>query len=325
MFGSAALDTAIGLITIFLMLSLVCSALNEMLASVTNRRGKFLRLGIARMLGDDEPTDRTSVTADFFRDRRIASLSRGRRLPSYIPPSTFGAVAADLASGSTALSGGARVRNVLTIARATGPQDGNPVVRQLLRDAVESASALPPRLLDEPPAAAMARIEAALGRAFDDTMNRASGWYRRNTQGWLFVIALIVVWAINADTLTIVRHLAVDEKTRTALADIGANQAREPVDPGTGDAGSEATNLNAAEREAKLAEAYAKRAKHILESTRGLALPLGWTWSEACAVYASSAWYSKTFGLLITAIAVALGAPFWFDVLQKLASLRSTG
>jgi hypothetical protein len=33
----------------------------------------------------------------------------------------------------------------------------------------------------------------------------------------------------------------------------------------------------------------------------------------------------KVLGILLTSAAVALGAPFWFDALSKLGSLRSSG
>ena len=36
-------------------------------------------------------------------------------------------------------------------------------------------------------------------------------------------------------------------------------------------------------------------------------------------------WLYKTLGLLITAIAVSLGAPFWFEMLNKLVNLRMSG
>ena len=35
-------------------------------------------------------------------------------------------------------------------------------------------------------------------------------------------------------------------------------------------------------------------------------------------------WWQKVFGLLITIFAVTLGAPFWFDVLSKVANLRNS-
>jgi hypothetical protein len=33
----------------------------------------------------------------------------------------------------------------------------------------------------------------------------------------------------------------------------------------------------------------------------------------------------KVIGLFITAAAVSLGAPFWFDILSKIMSVRETG
>ncbi len=37
-------------------------------------------------------------------------------------------------------------------------------------------------------------------------------------------------------------------------------------------------------------------------------------------------WYlTKIFGLLLTAGAASLGAPFWFDVLNKIITIRSAG
>ena len=36
-------------------------------------------------------------------------------------------------------------------------------------------------------------------------------------------------------------------------------------------------------------------------------------------------WLAKLLGLLITAFAVSLGAPFWFDTLNKFMNIRSAG
>ncbi|AGZ41925.1 hypothetical protein [Actinoplanes friuliensis] len=36
-------------------------------------------------------------------------------------------------------------------------------------------------------------------------------------------------------------------------------------------------------------------------------------------------WLLKLLGLVLTAAAAALGAPFWFDLLNRLVNLRSTG
>jgi hypothetical protein len=36
-------------------------------------------------------------------------------------------------------------------------------------------------------------------------------------------------------------------------------------------------------------------------------------------------WVIKLLGLLVTTLAATLGAPFWFDVLNKIINIRSTG
>ena len=50
-------------------------------------------------------------------------------------------------------------------------------------------------------------------------------------------------------------------------------------------------------------------------------LPLGWDgWPDGF-----TNWISTALGLFLTSAAVALGAPFWFDSLSKLANLRNAG
>lgn len=52
MFGAVILETAIGLIFLYLLFSLVCSAANELIAQVFNLRAKNLEKGIKRILTD---------------------------------------------------------------------------------------------------------------------------------------------------------------------------------------------------------------------------------------------------------------------------------
>jgi hypothetical protein len=60
------------------------------------------------------------------------------------------------------------------------------------------------------------------------------------------------------------------------------------------------------------------------------ALPLGWgdetfpTWDwQTFAPYIFV--FLKLIGILATTLALSLGAPFWFDLLQKVANIRGTG
>jgi hypothetical protein len=47
--------------------------------------------------------------------------------------------------------------------------------------------------------------------------------------------------------------------------------------------------------------------------------PIGWTAGN------SALTWGRFFGLFVSAAAVSLGAPFWFDIINKLVNLRQTG
>ena len=53
MFGSNILDIAIGLVFLFLLLSLICSAANKLIEGMLKKRAKDLEKGITELLGDD--------------------------------------------------------------------------------------------------------------------------------------------------------------------------------------------------------------------------------------------------------------------------------
>jgi hypothetical protein len=122
MFGLEILDVAIGLMLVYLLLSLFATALNEYIAAVLNLRGKELAKGLGRLLDDIDEGDALqnawdgvstkltttagSLTEQLYNHRLIRPFStrqgwmtrfwrwaRGRqgnpRLPSYIPARTF--------------------------------------------------------------------------------------------------------------------------------------------------------------------------------------------------------------------------------------------
>ena len=56
-----------------------------------------------------------------------------------------------------------------------------------------------------------------------------------------------------------------------------------------------------------------------------LPLPLGWTGDRSQLPHGVESALAELLGLVLTSAAVALGAPFWFDTLSKLGSLRTAG
>ncbi len=72
---------------------------------------------------------------------------------------------------------------------------------------------------------------------------------------------------------------------------------------------------------APTASATVQERLQALAALQDLGLPIGWRGLPQGA----GAWLFKILGLAVTAIAVSFGAPFWFDLLNKLVNLRQTG
>ena len=106
----------------------------------------------------------------------------------------------------------------------------------------------------------------------------------------------------------------------------------------TSDAAARAALVNAAQEAAKLPApeggAPDARVNVVLDRARDLNLPLGWTLTPndprriplEYSGWDFSGWlFFKFLGLLVSAFAVSLGAPFWFDLLSKFVNIRGAG
>ena len=292
--GSPALDLAIGLSFVVILLSLLASTLQELIASALGLRARTLEQGLRNMFAGDE-----KVLAAFYAHPLIdtlyrgqvkpADLGRGRlrrtRGPSYVAPRAFATFVLD----------------------ALAPADGK---LNLLKNAAGETEALPEpvkRRLQPLLDAAGDDLEAyrkGVEAWYDDAMARVSGWYKRKTQIILLVIGIVVVVALNANTLTIADTLWSDQAVRTAVVQ-QAGQA-EPQPAG----GDPQQRLDDA------ATAVADVAQ--------LGIPLGWS-GDAEPDWSDGGWLTVIAGWLLTVLAISLGAPFWFDALGRLSRLRSSG
>jgi hypothetical protein len=134
---------------------------------------------------------------------------------------------------------------------------------------------------------------------FDEQMARTTSAYKRWTQLGTLVVALSLTVGFDIDAGRIARRLFSDAAVRSALA---ATASAEVV-------------------ERTLAQVQAEPAAGTIGE-----LPIGWTrsLSEALAGGVEGA-LATLAGWAISIIAIGLGAPFWFDLLNRLVSLRQTG
>jgi hypothetical protein len=100
MFGSNILEVAIGITFIYLLLSLICTALNEGMASLFDKRGKNLLEGIKNLLNDPKFT---GLAQQVYNHGLIGGISqyasnpgKRTRLPSYMSPTSFSLALLDI-------------------------------------------------------------------------------------------------------------------------------------------------------------------------------------------------------------------------------------
>jgi hypothetical protein len=294
-FDFATLDVAIGLIFVFFVLSIVCSAINEFVASMLRWRPAMLGEGIENLLsGTPNVTAEGRALARSVHEHPLIQgmIKPGsHRWPSYVPSRTF--VSALLSLGTLPGSVAGAERSVQESIDAIPSQHVRDALTGLLRRAGGDVR----------------RFEALAEEWFDDSMERVSGWYRRKVQIALTVIAVAVVLALNVDTVQVATHLWSDNSVRRAVV------ASASATAATGDGSSTCSTPGACLQDVA----------NSVGQLESLEIPLGWTGGNS-PDWGDWVWYpSKLIGLVLTVAALSLGAPFWFDALGKLNSLRNAG
>jgi hypothetical protein len=232
-----------------------------------------------------------------------------------VPPSAQAALAAAQASPDLA--------HVEALAAQLPAGDGQAKARdliaQLRNDPLERASTAVSGLGDNPARRPLMRMLAdaqgernrfrqSLEHWYDDTMDRTSGWYKRYVQRIILVISIVLVASLNVDTINIAQVLWRLPTERAAVAAAAAHAA-------TGNSPG-------------------KSADQQVRDITALKLPLGWTPPHLKSAISTdpqhlpaglASWLIKLLGLALTVLALSFGAPFWFDALTKLGSLRQSG
>ena len=298
------LSLAIGMITVYLVLALSVTAFNEAIAALLSSRGKWLRRGVASLFSNQaRDHGNMAIACKVYDSPYIAYLQRGSRfLPSYLP-------AWNLLQGM--LEAASTTRN-----RALSTLDD---LREAARDLPEGS---PIRVgLDNLLDAGDTTVEDFQKRYeawFATFEAQVMAWYRQKTQLVIGGLSVVVVLSMNVDTLQLVDQLATDPKVRETLAEQGSQLARQP-----GLGAADAT-LPAASQPAL--QAAVETVQQRSASLNASGLKLGWTeraWRSTWQSPLSA--IEKLVGLLLSAFAVSMGAPFWFDLLKNLVSIRSVG
>jgi hypothetical protein len=195
------------------------------------------------------------------------------------------------------------------------------------------------------------KLKANIETWFNNSMERVSGWYKRKTQAVHILLAVLVTIVINVDSVLVVNALSQNQALRDSVvaeAQAYAQQGQKPQPPSTplptGTPGP-ATDQTPSPTSDPISDIERLQGKLAM-----LELPIGWikpgqrtydpknpdyrnwpglrpherTWDQLTETW----WNTGRFhllGWLLTAFAISLGAPFWFDMLNKVINIRSSG
>jgi hypothetical protein len=378
MFDNVMLDVFVGLIFIFVLYSLLASAINEFVATILAYRHRMLELALEQMLdgknisyywwdkvanvfflgyhkiAELSKRKRKINNSDFFKTcvinspdsvqvkrrklnkkaalfaanitnhplyRRKAENSLLFKKPAYLSADAFSDIMIDvLVAASSIYQTGPILMKDIT--QYVNTKIENKDLKRILLLYIDQANG------------DLQRFKLLLENWFDDTMDRVSGWYKRQSNRILLIIGFLLALTFNVSTIEIVKELSADKNTREALVKNASDYVNKQY-------AKDMQNLNSvdtAEIKSKLRVIRSLYDTSIAQNN--VLLGMGWgNYGNNQNLFGKITFVlSKTFdpwsrgfswlrllGFLITAFAISLGAPFWFDLLNKFVNLRVSG
>jgi hypothetical protein len=204
MFTSEILEIVIGLVFIYLLLSLLGTTISEIIAGLLSMRGKLLKKSLKYLLDDH---DKEILFGKFVEHPMFIKLSRDskKKYPSYMSDSKFSKILLEALLEKRSLPNSKGINEML------GNLVDGPTKETLISIWSEAEEDL-------------SKFRKGLEDWFNEVQARATGWYKKNVQVLLVIIGFIIALAFNADTLEMVNKLSVDSKARKNLVELAIKQ-----------------------------------------------------------------------------------------------------
>ncbi len=245
MFNNVALDVFIGLVFVYLLYSLLATIIQEMLAQWFCLRSRLLIRAIRRMLEDEnadmkswekngiigfvysignlfgrffEPfrKDETFIKA-FYDHPTIKYLGENTLFskPTYLHSHNFSQTIMQMLRGDEYDGRTSNESTVISEALQNNSLHVKPEtlrhLRLLFADARRDSSLFKLKLEDW----------------FDETMQRCTGWYKKQTQVILIIVGFCLAWSFNVDSIAISKILTKDKNAREQLVQLAISRQKE--------------------------------------------------------------------------------------------------
>ncbi len=358
---NAVLETGISLVLIFFIFSIVTYVIQELIAVNLKYRSKMLWKSMAQLFDGKEMAGRMKIvrgldtnnapnTNAFYDHAEIETLHQNlNRRPSYIPAANFALALMDIVASRVPadVKQNDLFKDVKTGLQSYVNSDGK--IFEVLKNLLETSSDIQ-------------ELQKKIENWFNSYMHRVTGWYESHTVVSVRLIALAVTLIFNINVIGLAKTIYKNGQLRSNLVALADNVVDHPetvtkyysktFDQQNASlissydqqiAAADSVNKFKLEKEKadtlnKLAAQFTRLQQNAIDTLTGklksAGLPLGWAHSPFC----GTAWQNAegknyTFyeillillGWAIGACCISMGAPFWFDMLNKLVNVRRTG
>ena len=245
MFNNVALDVFIGLVFIYLLYSLLATIIQEMFAQWFSLRSRLLIRAVRRMLEDENAVRQSwekngvvgftyavgNLFARFFQPMRedeillkkfydhptIKYLGENTLFskPAYLHSHNFSQTIIQMLRGDEYDGRTSNESTVISEALQNNNLNVKPEtlrhLRLLYADARRDSSLFKLKLEDW----------------FDETMQRCTGWYKKQTQLILILVGFCLAWSFNVDSIAISKILSKDKNAREQLVQLAISRQKE--------------------------------------------------------------------------------------------------
>lgn len=302
---------AIGIVFLYLMLSLMCTVINEIVATVLKTRATFLAATIREII--DDP----AVLAAFYSNGLISTSQaaangpasggapqttpKDTKHPSYFDAKNVAmAILASLSAADRAAPTQAGFPTMAAIEKLVGDMPDS-ALRGVLAASIATSQGELENLRDN------------IATWFDTAMDRLSGAYKRRTKLISIIVGFVLAAAVNADTYVVGKALWNDDTLRNQIVSTAGDVLKDGKPSGC-------TETDSGRQVGCLVD------KLKTQDAMLRPLPLGWSRDD---LPKDGGWpvfiLGKLLAFIWTGLALSLGAPFWFDMLQNVMNLRGAG
>ena len=337
------LDLVIGIIFIYFLLSIICSSAVELFLSIFKSRASMLEgwlkqiFNLPALDSEGKPMN-VSVGQAIMDHCMVTALSKKGESTSYIDAENFVSALLDKITIAPSAAGNAvefppaNLAGYITAIQNSTMLSGE-LKRTILIFANEALQAASAR--NTAPASAnitnavkseLELFRDRLEKWFNTNADRLTGTFKRTKAFPLtIIVAVIMVISLNTDSIEIGKYLYNNQATSkelatTAMTSFQNYQAQmDTLFKYSSSNTANATNISDL-------KAKTSQLKNDLDSVHALDLPMGWKAENIKDRKTFTDYFIKHLaGWLATILAIMMGAPFWFDILNKISNLRGTG